>query len=512
MDIAEERLRKNGPIVEDRGRLSSERLFFISLAVYLFSYLLMAVSGESWLRFQSINAVWYISFAATIFFFARSSYPGRILSLGPVRSSLILFTIALLLQITFLLRDPTLSQDIMWLQMRGENMVDGKFPYRDFAVNKPPLYIWMVWLISVTIGPSEGSFRIVFVIFNSMIPVVMYAIHRYLSTSGDPVDDRKMPLSGRIPSIGWGIGALAYAMWPVGIMEIGLAGHFDPIVVISVLLSFLFLIRGRPMISGLFLGVGFSLKLYPLLLLPIFLLHFREWRDRALILTGFLTVFLLSCLPVLFQDPILLMEYFRYQTTEWYSGLSVRFLLELLLGSIGLPTTIASIFLNLSLAAGGIYLYYRGIMGKIRRIDLWFTAVLAVLLVITMIIYNWAIIDAGSDSAIDWVFGLFSLMRSLLFITLAVYLFSMFNPDAAMDEIIPGRLTINSHIPENMISTVSTVVLFLLLLCSAQFHPWYLLWIFPFALASDPYISWIIIFMFGFLQTSAYPPWEMGGF
>ncbi|MGA1820960.1 MAG: glycosyltransferase 87 family protein [Thermoplasmatota archaeon] len=510
MDIAERRLIKTAGT--GRNRLSSEALFFVSLTIYMLSYVFMAAGGDSWLRFQSANAVWYISFAAAVFFFARSSYPGKLMSLGPLRSSLLLFGIALFLQLTFLLREPALSQDIMWLHMRGENMIDGKFPYQDFPVNKPPLYIWMVGLISVVFGPTEASFRIIFVLVNSAIPVVMLGIYRagmdsgYLNRVTDGSSD------GGLPPIGWGIGALAYSLWPVGILESGLAGHFDPVVVISVLLSYLFLIRGKPIISGLFLGAGFSLKLYPIFLLPVFLLGFRKWKDRGILLAGFVSVFLISSLPILIRDPVLLLDYFVYQTAGWYSGLSVRFLMELILDIAGFPTSAAAVILNLALAAGALYLYYRGATGKIKRKDLSLIAVLTSLLIIIMLIYGISIIKAGSHSIYEWTSGMFSLGRSILFIGLSVYLFVSFDSEGGENGIQEGTKMLKRHIPVILIPTVSASVLILLLICSPQFHPWYLLWIFPFALASDPPLTWISVFLFGFLQTSAYPPWEVGGF
>jgi hypothetical protein len=53
-------------------------------------------------------------------------------------------------------------------------------------------------------------------------------------------------------------------------------------------------------------------------------------------------------------------------------------------------------------------------------------------------------------------------------------------------------------------------VLLLVILTSAQFHPWYLSWVLPFALASGvSRWSWTVLLFFASLQSNSYPPWEL---
>jgi alpha-1,6-mannosyltransferase len=122
---------------------------------------------------------------------------------------------------------------------------------------------------------------------------------------------------------------LLYAWNPLVIVELGLSGHLDGLMIPMVLLAFWLSFKKRPWLAGLALGAATLVKLYPALLLPV-LVRRRPWSLliawAALVAAGY-GLFLDAGWRVLGYLP-------RYATPYEFYNLSLRPLLTWLLGRI----------------------------------------------------------------------------------------------------------------------------------------------------------------------------------
>ena len=482
------------------------RLLILSSLIFISALIAMSLFGRGWLLFRLIHSIWYISYVATLFLFVNSVLSRKLWSLGALKLSILFFLIALVLHIPFLLQEPLLSQDIMRITIRGESILDGSVPYRDFDVNKPPLYIWMVGAISYLFGPTDTSFRVIFSITNSAIPVLLLWIGRCAPARG------KRYVS-RLPEITWNSAAVAYMLWPVALLEVGLAGHFDPIVVALSLIGFGMFLRNRYVLSGLFLGAGMALKIYPLFIVPAVVLSMERWPDRFKHLGAFLAVPIIASIPILMVDPSLMFDYLVRQTGGWGSAMSVTYLLDAGSAFIGVPSLVPLLLMSLMMLVGGVYLNMRGLRDHIIVKDSVPAMVLAAVTALLMMGFSILLLKAGADGAVDWALGLISILISISFLLLSIIIFSRFRGKSAPPwSILEVKGVLRMHTPTSHLPLIISGVLLLLVLTSSQFHPWYLLWVMPFALTAHPSWSWFLITLFGVLQVNAYPPWELSYF
>ncbi|MFW3146243.1 MAG: glycosyltransferase 87 family protein [Thermoplasmatota archaeon] len=503
------------PVI-DRGRSEGtwtsliDRKLVISFLVYLLLLGSMAVFGRYWNTYKAFYGPWFISFVFFMYFLLKSEIIRYFDDAKPWKVMLFLFLLTAALHIPFLVQSPSMSQDILRMERRGEDFVSGKFPYRDFAVNKPPMYIWMVGVLSFPFGPHNISYRIFFTLMSALVPVAMYGVYHRLKNR--PAKDDEGPFGIGFPNMTWAGAAFAYALCPIPILETGMAGHFDPVVVLNTVVAFYFLVRERPFMSGAFLGMGFALKLYPLFMVPLFFLAFRKWKERILFVIGFITIPILASLPILLVDPILISRYLRYQFVSWYTGFSIRYGLEWLLDSLSLSTRIAYIVMTALLGAGCLYYYLRGMFGRPRKMDSAPLVVLLFLITTMGIALSTVFYAVDADSVWDWLFGVIGTLISIVIPVLGLYIFMHWHYDG--HPLLKG-LNIKglfiSRIRKRDVPFYTSLILILLVLTSAQFHPWYLTWILPFAMASGiPYWGWTVLFFFSSLQSNAYPPWELG--
>lgn len=468
------------------------RVFEISFILHLLLFFMTVMASGTWGLFHLLAAADTSVFLLCILSALGSGFITELYSKGKGWTLLVLFLLPLITQLLLLLEDPNFSQDILRLQFRGEALREGLIPYRDFEVNKPPLYVWMVGLVSTLFGSSPISFRAMFVVFNSLIPPLMHMI-------GERSDDEN--LSG----FGWRTGAFAYALWPLAFLEVGLSGHFDPVVVVLVLLAYMGLVSGRTFSSGVFLGAGFALKMFPLFLIPIFFLGSSSRRSRWMLLPGFISVPLLSTLPFMISDPDGILEYLSYQSSGWGVSLSLRYVLDLGLSVSGIPL-ITSFLLSIAVfAAGWVLMVISGMRGSGRSV----TPVLLGLAFLSIVPTGSTVIVILADTTGPLISaaGVLSILVSLAFILLSFRIIRTSRRDAG-----PKRQhhTMRWLIPRwNLPSTIAMVIL-LLLLVSAQFHPWYLMWAAPFVFASGGRTAWSFLLLSGPLQYNAYFPWDLG--
>jgi hypothetical protein len=495
---------------EQKNKRTAAIVGVVLSILYISAMISVVIWGNRWSFFRVLHGSWFLVYVVLIYWLISSGSLKRLERLKPFHLICLLFLLTLVLQLPFLLKDPTMSQDVLRLERRGEQLLDGKFPYRDFVVNKPPLYIWMVGLISLPFGPHQMSFRIFFSLISALIPVAMFLVHRNVDRGANR--EVKGPLGINIPGFEWFAASVAFMLCPLPILEIGIAGHDDPMVVLAVIAAFFFLVRDKPILSGLFLGLGFSLKLYPMFLAPVFFLAFDRWKDRFLFSAGFFAIPILASLPVLLVDPSLMVEYFRYQFVNWYTGFSIRYLLEFVMDGIGAPVKIAYYLLTLTLLGSMVYFLLRGMLGRFKRVDVWVPMVLMFLLSTMGLGISTIFFTHGVKGTLETILSVLGIGLSILFPTAALYLYLHWTPLGKPSfRGLNFRTIFMKSIDKHNVPFIISCILLMVVLTSAQFHPWYLMWILPFSFtSSNPLWSWSTLLIFASFQINYYSPWELG--
>jgi hypothetical protein len=476
----------------------SRKMAVLTAGLYLICLFLMLLFGTRWSLFTVLYSVWFLSFVLLLYLILNTKLGLIFTDNKTYIACAFLFFLAFVIQSLFLLREPSLSQDIMRMVIRGNYILDGKTPYQDFVVNKPPLYIWMVGGISWLFGSSINSYRLVFIVFNSCIPVLMYII----GTTGKDNDNSNFKRN-------WSIGAFAYAVCPLTILEVGLAAHFDPVVVFFSLIAYLLFRSKKSFWSGFFLGICFSLKIYGIVILGILFLGTRRWKERIFLVIGFLLSSLISALPLLLIDPKLLADYFLSQTTDWYTTRGMKLMFEGILSMLGMSDGIAS-YLTLSvLILTSIMIILTLIRKKFGRRHGLIVLATGLPLVGMGILSYGGITIIGSDR---WDHVLNTFVFSVVLILFLIMMLAIFRKWEPLSNVKNRKLDLNSMIPSGSIPIAITTLLFLLIMTSAQFHPWYLLWILPFIFATNKEWMWSMLVLFGIIHSLNYAPVDMIGF
>ena len=151
-------------------------------------------------------------------------------------------------------------------------LLAGAIPYRDFAIEYPPLALLPMTLprLMRLFGlPADGSFSVLFAIVEGALAVV----------------------------VGWLIGRVAaaprraVAMWALLVLLAGasIAWRYDLWPATAVFVAFAATERGRPGLAGVALGAGTMLKLFPVVILLIFALRalaLRDWPGLGRLVLG----------------------------------------------------------------------------------------------------------------------------------------------------------------------------------------------------------------------------------
>ncbi|MFO8050967.1 MAG: glycosyltransferase family 87 protein [Thermoplasmatota archaeon] len=483
----------------------SHRYIIMLSILYVAGLISTAVFGGSWGAYKGVIGLWSLAYLGLIYQLVRSDLGSRLERLDPKQIMVGIFLISLILHLPFLLQEPSLSQDIMRLERRGELLMDGAFPYRDFDVNKPPLYIWMVGLISLPLGPDQQVFRTIFVLANSLVPVMMLLIYRY----------RSLTCTERLPErrngFNWFNASIAYVLCPIPLIEIGWGGHFDPVVVLITLGSFYFLLRRGPFLSGALLGTAFALKLYPLFIAPIFFLTFPKWRDRALFAAGFAVPTVLSALPLILVDPRLILDYLQYQFYGWSTGISIRGALEAGLDRLGLPLDAGYYIVTAILVLAVPYFAIRGMSRRLEKWDLAPVVLLMLLFAVLGTILQAVYLSEYENGNMDVFLGWGGTAIAIFLSAVGIYVFMHFK---GPNDPFPRRWNLKrlftDHIDPVSVPMLSSCILMVLMLTSAQFHTWYIIWALPFLFISDnSHFTWSSLMIFSAYQINGYLPWDI---
>jgi uncharacterized membrane protein len=155
------------------------------------------------------------------------------------------------------------SPDVARYAFIAESIRRGSWPYAQFQFEYPPLTLipLLIPLHSATVAGYAREFRIeMLAVFTLTALVTTWAAVRLWGTLGRSL-----------------AAAAAFAAAVVASGMIGL-NRFDGTVALVVALCVLCLACRRWALAGLMVGLGFSLKLMPIVLLPLVLVMARRWR------------------------------------------------------------------------------------------------------------------------------------------------------------------------------------------------------------------------------------------
>ncbi len=376
----------------------------------------------------------------------------KILALPHRQKIALIFSIAFLLRATLFFQTQEICPDLGRFVGRSQLMMAGQVPYRDFyGGNKPPLYEFMLWIMGLIVGPGVVQFRAVFSFFDAMIAVVLFFMCRLKY-------DERFSVTA----------SLIYALFPIGIVTIGLSGHYDSVVVFFTVLSVLLLFKKRLELSGLSLGIAFGLKMYPIILLPFFLTTIKTWRERILYTLLFLVPTVLADGLLYLMSPSAFHAYLA-EESEWTGVVSIPRTIKLMLGetkflSVNITWWVLGIFGLLIL-----WLLYDWVSPqREKNLIKWFK-----IIVILFVVHNGFYV----------IFGFLYYDFSLLLALLAVSLYFLV-AELLLIKYLPTITPANLARPESeQLFIVSTFAILLFLFGLPNYAPWYFLWFFPFLLA-----------------------------
>ncbi len=115
-----------------------------------------------------------------------------------------------------------------------------------------------------------------------------------------------------------------FAACPVLVLLSGFHGNTDPVMLALLLLAVFLIETGRPAwAAGLAYGMSLSIKVWPAVLGPVFLLYLGRNKDRALFTAAGAAVFVLGGMPFLAQDPLFVIRHvlsYRSLFGQWGIG------------------------------------------------------------------------------------------------------------------------------------------------------------------------------------------------
>ena len=181
--------------------------------------------------------------------------------------------------------------------------------------NHPPMISICLWLTQWILPWFHGNFPLLLRLPSALADLGT-AILVYLLVSRF-YDEGRARLS-----------ACLVALSPVSILISGFHGNTDPVFIFMLFLSaYCLLIKNHIFLSSVLLGLSASIKIVPLLTIPLFVLWLPTWKKRALFLSGLLSLLLLTYGYPLFRMPQpILKNVFAYggNTGLWGLGLLLQ--------------------------------------------------------------------------------------------------------------------------------------------------------------------------------------------
>jgi hypothetical protein len=438
-------------------------------AAYLFlglyaSMLLCTVAFGHYMVFYALMLASFLHMAA---YLSGYGFIPRLLRLSLTGKLAFIFLLALGLRSLMLLQDQVITNDIQWYVYRSEWMARGLVPYEDFPVNKPPLYAFMLYLMGEALGRGELQFRAFFVVVDAVVAVMVMKLAL---------------LKGR-EDFAFGAGFL-YAVCPLPLISVGIGGHYEPVVMAFVLGSVILLLQKRTGFSAFNLGVGFALKIFPVVLAPFMITREKAWSRRLLYLVIFSLPLALSFGPMLMWSPGAFTQYLVEQGTSWPAKKSYAYCLEVLTGS----GTLAGVKYSLIFSAA--FLGALAVMWLQHVRDRFSPSGWLFFIVVAYVVYYGLFITASirfhrddMGLADPWpVMGLFA----AAYFPIALWLTVRYR----------SRLDVRPGARDRFVM-VLVFALILLLFSSSQYNPWYILWTVPLILVIRDRVARLVLLALG---------------
>lgn len=200
-------------------------------------------------------------------------------------------------------RFPEHSQDLGLYYEYSLKLLQGKVPYRDFAIEYPPLALLPMVVPRLVSFGRALSFRnyVGLFLLENVVFCILMALLLLQVISRQPKRRSSWPMT-------------AYVLLVVCCSPL-LVWRYDIFPALLTLLGLLSVLIGRPTIAGIWLGFGIVAKLYPVLLLPIFSIYYlasREYRGLVRFFMGTVGAICLTVLPLALIVGEQLLSFLRY--------------------------------------------------------------------------------------------------------------------------------------------------------------------------------------------------------
>jgi hypothetical protein len=263
------------------------------------------------------------------------------------------------------------------------DLLRGQVPYRDFAMEYPPLALLPFTLPRLVVFGQDLSFETYVRLFLLENVVFSTLVGLALAWTLAPWRPRRA------------VPALAIYTLFVAIVAPLLPWRYDLFPALLTALALLCVVRGRPSWAGLWLGLGVAAKLYPVVLLPIvgaYYLARADWRALIRVALGFAAALLLTLLPFAFVGPASLASFLRYHEMR---GLQVE---SLPAGVIILAHVFGLVAAKLNFNYGALHLVSPLATPALRWLPLALLAIYGVVLVAALARFRHEQVASGAIS------------------------------------------------------------------------------------------------------------------
>jgi hypothetical protein len=270
---------------------------------------------------------------------------------------------------------------------------------------------------------------------------------------------------------------LLYAINPISAVTVGISGHYDPWPVIFALGGVWLLLRNRLAGASFLLGVGFALKLFPVVLIPWVLLAERSWPKRIGLAIVFAIPMAVAWVPILLNNPEAISFYLDYQGA-WEPKGGIAFGLVVILGieptsesASAVARAVETVFYALM-----VVMFFDWVRRRERAPDAHLLCWFRIVSVGFIAAYGAVLVGGLVEYEIDIGIGITATAAvvNLAYIVLAAVMLWW-----TWTRWLPGDHGLEADDRTIILAALSVN---LLLLSSAQFNPWYLLWILPLVL------------------------------
>jgi hypothetical protein len=423
--------------------------------------LLLTILVALWEYLTSLYALMVVAWLVVAGGLVATPLFRRLSAVDGLRLTMAVFLLALGWRLLMLFQDEVLTNDIVSFVGRGQAYLAGQVPYtEDFQVLKPPAYLYLAAGMGASVGPSLLMTRAIMSIVDALVAVMIFWI-------GEERFGRSFGL----------MAALLYAVNPISAVSVAISGHFDPWVVAFALGGVWLGLRGRPGGASLLLGVGFALKLYPIVLLPWILLMERSWPRRVAFAVIFFLPMVISWVPVLLQNPEAFSFYAEWQG-NWIPKKGIAAGIATIIGLEATSDVAGNIarVVELVFYCLLVVMFFDWVRRRNWAPDAhllgWFRVVASGFL----LLYGLTMVGGVVEYELDLGFGTNALaalagLAYLAFaITTAWWLFTRRLPAD------------HGFTDDDRFIMLAALSVNLLLLSSAQYNPWYLLWLLPLVL------------------------------